>query len=250
MKLRFRVAAICLAAILVLGVLPSGSVYADNETPNEEETIVTSESDIVVSTDDQQKTEPASSSDDQQKAEPTNFSDEQQKTEPTNSSDEQQKAESTDSSDEQQKTEPTDSSDEQQKTEPTNSSDEQQKADTTTSSDGQQETDTVAESSDASAIDPDALTAWVQEHPEQLSKLYAGDEAAIAALAEALDAELEVVRTYVLALKEQNDLLVKAIEDGTDVLGTISVNTPDDAAEALGVDVISVNLFDIKLSYV
>jgi hypothetical protein len=30
LKLRFRVAAICLAAILVLGILPSGSVYADD----------------------------------------------------------------------------------------------------------------------------------------------------------------------------------------------------------------------------
>jgi hypothetical protein len=104
---------------------------------------------------------------------------------------------------------------------------------------------------DESLMDQDTLlTAWVQEHPDQLSALYAGDPSAIAALADVLGEENDAVSAYVEKLKLQNDALVLAIENGTDVLDTISMYTAEEAAEALAVDEIAIELFNIKLGYV
>jgi hypothetical protein len=99
-------------------------------------------------------------------------------------------------------------------------------------------------------VDLTALTQWVQEQPEQLSALYEEDAAAVAALAAALGAEEDTVRVCVTDLKGQNDALIQALEDGTDVLNTISLSTAEDAATALGVDVTAIDLFSIKLGYV
>jgi hypothetical protein len=96
----------------------------------------------------------------------------------------------------------------------------------------------------------DQLTKWVQENPYMLSALYGADADAIAALSEYLGATEEAVSACVAELKDQNDILVNAISDGTDVLGIISGYTSQDAAQILGVDAFAIDIFGIKLSYV
>jgi hypothetical protein len=106
------------------------------------------------------------------------------------------------------------------------------------------------ESVDMTSIDMDVLTEWVQDHPDQLSNLYKGNSTAIASLAEFMDVSEDLISACVPVLKAQNDILVQAIEDGTDVLGILSSDTTQEAAEKLGVDTVAIDLFRIKLSYV
>jgi hypothetical protein len=258
-KLPFRVAAFCLAAVLVLGMLPSGAVYADDDLLDAEIVEPVEEAapqDISVevqgdgSVSEQTKnTEPnveVPSSGNTEPSVETPFSGNTEPSVETPSSGNTEPSVETPSSGNTESSVETPSSgDTEQKAEAPSADDPSQET-----SDSQQEENTADEPTDASAIDMDALTAWVQEHPEQLSALYQGDETAISALAEALNAKQEAVRTYVSTLKEQNELLVKALENGTDVLNIISFNTSEDAAETLGVDTVAIDLFDIKLNYV
>jgi hypothetical protein len=108
----------------------------------------------------------------------------------------------------------------------------------------------TTESDNLSSIDTDALTKWVSDNPDKLSSLYKGDSATVASLAEFLAVSEELVSTYMSDLKTQNDIMVKAIENGTDVLGMISSNTAEDVADKLGVDVVAVDLFSIKVDYI
>jgi hypothetical protein len=94
------------------------------------------------------------------------------------------------------------------------------------------------------------MTTWVSDHPDKLSALYKGDTATIAALSESLAASEELVSACMSDLKSQNDIIVQAIENGTDVLGMISSGTSADAADKLGVNAVAIDLFGIKLSYV
>jgi hypothetical protein len=215
LKLRFRAAAICLAAILVLSILPSGQVYAnDTGTDTEiEQTDPDQEQEVNwdASLEPADETEETSSASDDPDAAQDTAADELEVT-PTASP-------APDSAQDTASDEP--------------------------------ETDTVSNdgSPDASSVDLDALTAWVQEHPEQLSALYAEDEETISALADALDTAKDSILACVVSLKSQNDILVQAMESGTDVLTTLSMSTSEDAAEALGVDVVAIDLFSIKLGY-
>jgi hypothetical protein len=118
--------------------------------------------------------------------------------------------------------------------------------DTTDSLQGEDAT----EPSNLSSIDTDALTAWVSDNPDKLSALYKGDTTAIASLSEFLTASEELVSSYMSDLKAQNDIIVKAIEKGTDVLGIISSDTAEDAADKLGVNAVAINLFSTKVDYV
>jgi hypothetical protein len=111
------------------------------------------------------------------------------------------------------------------------------------------EQDTV-ESADLSSIDTDSLIAWVSDNPDKLSALYKGDTTAIASLSEFLDVSEEVVSDCMSDLKAQNDIIVKAIENSTDVLDIISSNTTTDSADKLGVNEVAIDLFNIKVDYV
>jgi hypothetical protein len=230
MKLPFRVAAICLAAVLVLGMLPSGAVYADDDLPSTE--IVAQENEAAPQADptDQQGSESASGQ--EQEAETPLTVDAAQETETPSAMNAAQEAETPSAMDAAQETETPSVVDATQET-----------------PDNQQGTNTEDKSPAVSSIDMDALTAWVQAHPDKLSSLYKGDAAAITALAGSLGVSYELVSSCVSGLKDQNDILVKAIENGTDVLSTISFDTAEEAAEALGVDPIAIDLFGIKLGY-
>jgi hypothetical protein len=259
-KLPYRVAAICLAAVLVLGMLPSGAVYADDDLLDAEimeQAEEATQQDISVeeqgggsgSEQKQNTEEPVdvpSSGDTEPSAETPSSGETEQKVEAPSSGDTETSVETPSSGNTKQQVETPSSGDTEQNVETPSADDTEQDA-----SDVQPEGNTtVDEATNGASIDTDALTAWVQEHPEQLSALYQGDETAISALAEALNAKQEAVRTYVSTLKEQNELLVKALENGTDVLNIISFNTSEDAAETLGVDTVAIDLFGIKLGYV
>jgi hypothetical protein len=251
MKLRYRITAFCLAAALMLGGLPFGTVYAaddptdteivqvdpETEPPSEEET----EPAETPSEEEPEPTDPPS----EEETEPTETPSEEE-TEPTETPSEEETEPAETPSEEE--TEPTDPPSEEE-TEPTETSSEEETEPTETSSEEETEPEET-EPAEAPSVDLDALTQWVQEQPEQLSALYGEDAAAVAALAAALGAEEDTVRICVADLKGQNDALVQALEDGTDVLNTISMSTAEDAAAALGVDVTAIDLFGIKLGYV
>jgi hypothetical protein len=126
----------------------------------------------------------------------------------------------------------------------------------TVSDDAEQDTsdelqeENTAESANTSSIDTDTLKSWVSDNPDKLSALYKGDTTAIASLSEFLTVSEELVSSCMSDLKAQNDIIVQAIEKGTDVLGIISSNTAADAADKLGVNAVAIDLFNIKLDYV
>jgi hypothetical protein len=258
-KLPFRVAAICLAAVLVLGMLPSGAVYADDdlsaaeivEPVNEaaQQDISAEEQGGESGSDPEQNTEQnvetPSSGDTEQTLETPFSGDTEQKAETPSSGNTEPSAETPSSGDTEQQVETPSADDTEQNVDAPSAGDTEQDT-----PDSQQEGSTLDESTNGASIDTDALTAWVREYPEQLSSLYKGDTATIAALAEYLGISEELASTCVSGLKDQNDLLVKAIEDGTDVLSIISFDTAEEAAEKLGVDPIAISLFGIKLDYV
>jgi hypothetical protein len=90
----------------------------------------------------------------------------------------------------------------------------------------------------------------VRDNPDKLSALYNGDTAAIASLSEALTASEEIVSACMSDLKAQNDIIVQAIDNGTDVIGMLSSDTASEAADKLGVNAVAIDLFSIKLDYI
>jgi hypothetical protein len=107
---------------------------------------------------------------------------------------------------------------------------------------------TLEESLDTTSADLDAIAEWMSEYPEKLNAFYEEDSDTVAALASDLELEEDTIRSYAADLKSQNDTLVQALENGTDVLNIISMNTTEEAAEELGVTEAAITLFGIKLN--
>jgi hypothetical protein len=280
LKLRFRAAAICLAAILVLGLWPSGQVYADDGVTD---SITDTETEPVVSDREPEEDLPQDTASEEPEPTETPALDSTQETADQEPEAEPESTETPapdltqEMTDQELETEPAeisapdstpDAVSEETDEEPTEISDpdatlgtaadetEEDPAETSepevteeTASDEMTEDLAGAAEPDTSSIDLDTLTAWVQEHPDQLNSLYAGDEAVLTALADVLGVSEDTVQTCATQLKSQNDILVKALESGTDVLTILSQNTPEEAAEALGVEPVGINLFGIKLNY-
>jgi hypothetical protein len=235
MKLRFKIVAICVAAVLLLSMLPSGMIYANEELNGIQ----------IEQNDSDSQGEAQADSVATDTAEQTTLADIQEEALEASSASDTEKTPSPDLSGDVS----ADIADFD--TEQTTPADQQEENPEESSSDLQENDFADEEFFDESFMDQDTLLiAWVQEHPDQLSALYAGDPSAIAALADILGEENDAVCVYVEKLKLQNDALVLAIENGTDVLDTISMYTAEEAAEALAVDEIAIELFNIKLGYV
>jgi hypothetical protein len=102
----------------------------------------------------------------------------------------------------------------------------------------------------ANELSLDALTAWVNDNPDKLGSLYNGDTTIISSLSKDFDVSEEVLNDCISDLKAQNDIIVQVITNGDDVLNTISSCTVDESASQLGVSEVAIELFKIKVNYV
>jgi TQXA domain-containing protein len=223
MKLRFRVIATCLAAVLLLGVFPSGAVYADEGEGGEQavqsdatdvldmEAATPSQGDIVITSNTGEPTEepaeePAEEPDGEPAEEPAEEPSEELTEEPAEA--------------------PTEAPSEEPTEEPTEEP--------------------------AAEINQDALFSWISAETGRLQSLYAGDTETIAALAEALGVDTDTMSAYVQELQAQNDAIVTALASDTDVFNSVLMANADEDSmtafcETYGVEAIGVKLFNLKL---